>query len=270
VSLAAAQSFRPTAAEAEVVRRIFRDFNSGLSLRTIAHTLNREGSPGPHGSTWGPSTIYGNWRRRTGILNNELYIGRLVWNRQRYEKDPETGKRMARPNDERAWIVREVPALPIRRDVLEASVLESLKSHLVHPDLVRELIAEYHAELNRLAAGADKKKASLTEEVSAVPEPAPRLHPNLAEVYRQKVADPHASLTREDTRAESSAALRELIDAIWLVPEDGALQIELEGDLTAVLALGTNEQARRPQSGLLRMLVAGAGNHRRFTRKLNV
>jgi hypothetical protein len=33
------------------------------------------------GKTWGPSTIHGNWRRGTGILNNELYIGRLVWNR---------------------------------------------------------------------------------------------------------------------------------------------------------------------------------------------
>ena len=31
------------------------------------------------------------------ILNNELYIGRLVWNRQRFLKDPDTGKQVARP-----------------------------------------------------------------------------------------------------------------------------------------------------------------------------
>ena len=35
---------------------------------------------------------------RHGILNNELYIGRLVWNRQRYVKHPDTGKRLARIN----------------------------------------------------------------------------------------------------------------------------------------------------------------------------
>jgi len=45
--------------------------------------------PGPRGKPWGASTIYGNWLRGTGILNNELYVGRLVWNRQRFVKDPE-------------------------------------------------------------------------------------------------------------------------------------------------------------------------------------
>ena len=45
--------------------------------------------------------IAGNAARGTGILNNELYIGRLVWNRLRYVKDPSTGKRVSRLND--AW-----------------------------------------------------------------------------------------------------------------------------------------------------------------------
>jgi len=70
-------------AEANVVRRIFRDYLSGQSSRTIAMTLNREGISGPQGKEWGPSTIHGNPKRGTGILNNELYIGRLVWNRLR-------------------------------------------------------------------------------------------------------------------------------------------------------------------------------------------
>jgi site-specific DNA recombinase len=35
------------------------------------------------GGAWGPSTIHGNRQRGTGILNNELYIGTLVWNRAR-------------------------------------------------------------------------------------------------------------------------------------------------------------------------------------------
>ncbi len=33
-------------------------------------------------------------------LNNELAIGRLVWNRQRIVKNPETGKRVSRRNPE--------------------------------------------------------------------------------------------------------------------------------------------------------------------------
>ena len=64
--------------------------------RAIAQSLNKEGIPGPAGRSWGPSTIYGNWQRGTGILNNELYVGRLVWNRQQFIKDPDSGRRQAR------------------------------------------------------------------------------------------------------------------------------------------------------------------------------
>jgi hypothetical protein len=75
--------------------------------------LNREGIVGPSGATWGPTTINGNRERGTGILNNELYIGKLVWNRLRYLKDPATGKRRSRLNPESDWITREVPELRI-------------------------------------------------------------------------------------------------------------------------------------------------------------
>jgi hypothetical protein len=66
--------------EATVVERIFREFIAGVSPKQIAKTLNGEGVPGPFGGAWSPSTIYGNSKRGTGILNNELYVGRLVWN----------------------------------------------------------------------------------------------------------------------------------------------------------------------------------------------
>jgi site-specific DNA recombinase len=36
----------------------------------------------------------------TGILNNELYIGRLVWNRPANIKNPDTGKRVFAPQQE--------------------------------------------------------------------------------------------------------------------------------------------------------------------------
>ena len=99
--------------QATVIHRIFKDYAAGLSPRAIALSLNQEGVTGPTGKAWGPSTINGNRQRGTGILNNELYIGRLVWNRLRYVKDPETGKRISRPNREDKWIIQDVPELNI-------------------------------------------------------------------------------------------------------------------------------------------------------------
>nr|WP_280517751.1 recombinase family protein [Falsirhodobacter halotolerans] len=109
--------------EAEIVRRIFTDYDSGLSSRSIAAALNAEGIPAPRSGgkgdgRWGFSTISGNWKRGTGILNNELYIGFLVWNRQRFIKDPDTGKRQARLNPTDSWIVTEVPEQRIIEDDL--------------------------------------------------------------------------------------------------------------------------------------------------------
>ncbi len=102
--------------EAAVIRRIFRDYVAGASPKQICKALNKEGIPGPQGALWGPSTIHGNPKRGIGILHNELYVGRMVWNRQRFLKDPDTGKRVARPNPQSAWIIKEVPGLRIIDD----------------------------------------------------------------------------------------------------------------------------------------------------------
>lgn len=73
------------AEEADVIRRIFTDYAAGLSARSIAARQNVEGIRSPESSkssgTWEPSTISGDAARGTGVLNNELYVGRLVWNR---------------------------------------------------------------------------------------------------------------------------------------------------------------------------------------------
>ena len=100
-------------AEAEVVQRIFRLFADGVSPRAIAKRLNADGVPGPEGRLWQDTTIRGQVERGTGILNNAIYAGRLEWNRCSYVKDPETGKRVARPNPPEAWEVVEVPELRI-------------------------------------------------------------------------------------------------------------------------------------------------------------
>ena len=114
--------------QAEVVRRIFEDYSHGLSPRAIADALHKEGIAGPRQAGWGASTIYGNWRRGTGILNNELYVGRLVWNRQRFIKDPNTGKRQARLNPPEEWIIEEVPDLRIIPDDLWTRVKDRQKA----------------------------------------------------------------------------------------------------------------------------------------------
>jgi site-specific DNA recombinase len=99
--------------EAGVVRRIFAHFAAGDSPIAIAKTLNAERVPGPDGRPWRDTTIRGHALRGTGILRNELYIGRLVWNRMRYVKDPATGRRVSRMNPRGQWVTEDVPDLRI-------------------------------------------------------------------------------------------------------------------------------------------------------------
>ena len=364
-------------AEAAIVCRIFAEFAAGKSPRAIAKALNAEGISGPFGRTWGPSTIYGNWRRGTGILNNQLYFGRLVWNRQRFVKDPATGKRMGRLNDEREWVVEEVPELriiedelwnavkerqkvvretilardfgiraecarrpaylfsallrcgecgggfskrsqhhygcsnarnrgtcknmlTIRRDVLEASVLAGLKDSLMDPALVREFAAEYHRELNRLNTARDQghvvrrgelarverqirslidaikesirtpgvreelealeaKKQELHATLKRPVDLVPRLHPRLADLYREKVARLRDELYRNDILTEAADVIRDLIQEIRLVPENDRLEIDLLGDLAAILAFGNGSPRRIMPTGVQITVVAGEG-----------
>ena len=109
-------------AEAAIIERVFQAFAANSSPRQIVRRLNAEGIPGPSGQVWRETTIRGHAKRGTGFLNNELYIGRLVWNRLRYVKDPMTGKRVSRLNPPSAWVITEVPELRIIDDDLWQSV----------------------------------------------------------------------------------------------------------------------------------------------------
>jgi site-specific DNA recombinase len=100
-------------AEAEVVHRIFRDTIAGLTAREIAAALNREGVPAPRGGSWNASTINGSKKRGNGILRQHLYAGRLVWNRQHFVKNPDTGKRITRINANDELLFADVPQLRI-------------------------------------------------------------------------------------------------------------------------------------------------------------
>jgi hypothetical protein len=369
-------------AEAIVVRRIFREYAAGKSSRAIAWQLNKQDIPGPFGRAWGPSTIHGNPKRGNGILNNKLYVGRLVWNRQRFIKDPDTGKRVSRANPESEWVIQGVPELRIvdqdlwdqvktrqrtmalgplernantlvdrrrpkyllagllkcgccgsaytlisknllgcaaarnkgtcsnrlniRVETLEASVVTGLRTHLMDPALFKEFCEEFTREVNRLrveksaslqAAKAEipritreldrlvqrvldtddlrsikayekkmreleARKADLEELTANMDEPPPLLHPNMAEIYRSRVAALHKALLSAETKAEAAETVRAL------VPENGELAIVLRGDLAAMLSYAANKKpgavsgAGSDALAVQASLVAGARNQR--------
>jgi site-specific DNA recombinase len=363
--------------QAAVVERIFREFVAGVPPKQIAKNLNREGIAGPFGGAWSPSTIYGNHQRGTGILNNELYVGLLVWNRLRYLKNPDTGKRVSRLNLSTEWMRKEVPNLrivsddlwadakqrqlharrairtaghlggakrpqylfsgltrcgvcgagfimsgkhrigcfgardqgrcenhlTIPRDEVEARVLRALQDKLLRQDLFEEFCEEFTCEMNRLRmehraslSAAERemerievrrkklvesimdgvpasevrdelnanaiRREELKAKLVAADAPPPLLHPEIAELYRQKVTTLAQALEHPDTRTEATEALRGLIDAIVLTPNEGTLRIELKGSLAAMLSAAANAK-RSLETGDLSLqvqMVAGARN----------
>lgn len=102
--------------QADIIRRIFREYGEGRTARDIATRLNRDSIAPPRGARWNASTINGNRARRSGILYNEAYIGFLVWNRTTMIKDPDTGRRIHRLNPPDQWQVTEMPDWRILSD----------------------------------------------------------------------------------------------------------------------------------------------------------
>ena len=108
--------------EAHWVKWIFTKYSEGWSARKIAVELNRQCIPSPRSGTWAVSGIYGSPAKGCGILNNEMYVGRYIWNRSQWVKDPDTGarQRICRPESE--WKITEMPELRIVDDSLWQAV----------------------------------------------------------------------------------------------------------------------------------------------------
>ena len=81
------------------------------------------------------------------------------------------------------------------------------------------------------------------------PPPLPRLHPNIAEIYRAKIQRLEGALAHPGDAREAAEAMRALIERIVLTPgtKRGEIQAELHGELAAILAL-TSGQKPRPAS----------------------
>ncbi|MEA1086459.1 recombinase family protein, partial [Sphingomonas sp. CD22] len=115
--------------QAIIVERIFAEFAAGRSSIQIATCLNADGIPGPRGGQWNASTIRGDPKKATGILNNPLYVGRLVWGRRQWRRNPDSEKRERRYRlrDRSEWIEVAVPDLRIIDDALWESVRDQIE-----------------------------------------------------------------------------------------------------------------------------------------------
>ena len=60
------------------------------------------------------------------------------------------------------------------------------------------------------------------------------LHPNLAEVYRQKVAALHEAPGRQASRDQWFELTRSLMEKVVLTPVNGELEIDLHGELAGI------------------------------------
>lgn len=105
----------------------------GCSAKAIAADLYRRGVPGPRGGKWSASTINGNKKRGTGVLNNQAYAGRPEHQRQTFRKDPESGKRHAFATAEGVKKTAEVPHLRIVCDELWGQVKEARQEQTACP-----------------------------------------------------------------------------------------------------------------------------------------
>ncbi|WP_137899312.1 recombinase family protein [Sphingomonas sp. 2SG] len=115
--------------QAEIVRRIFREYAAGISPRGIAQRLNADGIPGPRGGAWKATTIAADRTRGNGLIQNQLYIGRIIHNRTSKIVEPVTRSVRIRPNPSSDWIIEEVPSLRIVDDALWEAVQEGRGSY---------------------------------------------------------------------------------------------------------------------------------------------
>ena len=118
-----------------------------------------------------------------------------------------------------------------------------------------------HPSMKAKLDSLEEQKARLELELAnAEPEQPVLLHPGLAQMYKKKVADLTAVLNDPETKAEATTIIRSMLSEIRLTPREGALEIELVGELAGLLTLGQKETAsKRYASGRSLNLVAGVG-----------
>lgn len=120
--------------QAAVVRRIFDRAAAGHTARQIAAELNAAGVPASRGGSWCMTAIAGDHRRGIGILANPIYVGRQIWNRSKWIKHPDTGRRVRAERPEAEWIITQHPELAIVGEPLwdAAQAAQRARKHKPH------------------------------------------------------------------------------------------------------------------------------------------
>ncbi|MFI5307573.1 MAG: recombinase family protein [Polyangiales bacterium] len=93
-------------AQAAIVRRIFTEYVAGNAMRAIAERLNGDGIESPRRGRWTHLTL-------RAMLRNEIYVGRVVFNRRQWDRDSETGKRRKTERARSEWRCTERQELRI-------------------------------------------------------------------------------------------------------------------------------------------------------------
>ena len=109
--------------KAKVIKRIFSLYAEGWGSKKIAAILNAEDIASPSGGFWTSGSILGTKSREVGILSNQAYIGKLIFNKTQRKKHPETGKLRFFPRDKSEWGQADVPSIRIISDDLWQKVL---------------------------------------------------------------------------------------------------------------------------------------------------
>lgn len=102
--------------EAAIVRRIFTEYASGSTPRQIVAGLKRDNISSPTGSAvWNYQGICGSDGKATGagLLHRAIYRGKIIRNRFKNVKNPDTGKRLCRVGNPDDVIETDVPHLRI-------------------------------------------------------------------------------------------------------------------------------------------------------------
>ena len=94
----------------------------------------------------------------------------------------------------------------------------------------------------------ETRKTALQQLLAAPAPTIPRLHPNLAAVYRERVAKLRNALSGSDSR-DLLEAVRLLIDRVEIRPGEAGdgVQIELVGQLAEMLRLADAERTKGPR-----------------------
>ena len=120
----------------------------------------------------------------------------------------------------------------------------------------------YHPSMKEKMDRLEARKKELKTFLADTEEPPPLLHPEMANFYRIQVGELYDALQEEAEakRLKASEVLRSLVKEIILTPENGALQIDVRGDLSRILAVSLKSKTPATRAGESQFeMVAGTG-----------